>query len=242
MAADQVLLKQMKPGNPPTLRLYTWNQRTLSLGKNQRLDQIDTAWCQENRIALVRRSTGGQAVLHGGDITYSLVGDVRSSRFSGGILEIYQTISQSFFHFFQQLGLSPQLQSHSRRQRGVQASQVCFVVPAAFEILIDGRKIIGSAQRQTATAFLQHGTIPLTNQVPWLSRIFKNTSPDALESKITALDTLGILKHHSQETICQLLLDSFQEVFQVGLQKQAWLSDEKIAIEQEAVNFQPLII
>ena len=242
MAADQVLLQQIKRGNTPTLRLYTWNQLTLSIGKNQRLDQIETGWCHENGVALVRRSTGGQAVLHGGDITYSLVGDVQSSRFSGGILHIYQTISQSFVHFFQKLGLSPQLQSHSRRQRAAQASPVCFVVPSAFEILINGRKIIGSAQRQTSTAFLQHGTLPLTDQVPLLSTIFKNTPTETLSLKITALETLGIMEQHSLEDIWQLLVDSFQEVFHIDLQKQNWSAEEKAAIEKESVNFQPILL
>ncbi|MBF0276964.1 MAG: lipoate--protein ligase family protein [SAR324 cluster bacterium] len=238
MAADQVLLNRQSCGDAPTLRIYTWNQATVSLGKNQRLDHIDREWCRENGVSLIRRSTGGQAVLHGGDLTYSLVGDVQSTRFSGGILQIYQTISQSFFHFFQNLGLSPQLQSHSRRTRVAQASQVCFIVPAAFEILIDGRKIIGSAQRQTSTAFLQHGTIPLDDQIPLLSRIFKDTSSEVLRAKVTSLETLKILDTYSQTDLWQRLLASFQEVFQINLKHRTWTSNEIQAIEQEKSEFQ----
>lgn len=242
MAADQVLLNQVDAGDPPVLRFYTWASPTLSLGKNQRLDQIHTEWCQKKGVVIVRRVTGGRAVLHGRDITYSLVGDLQSSRFSGGILKIYQTIAQAFFHFFQSLGLSPQIQPHTRRQRVAQGSQVCFVVPAAFEILIDDCKIIGSAQRQTSQAFLQHGTIPLTDQTELLSHLFKNTSATTLKKKMTDLETLGILDKYSIEELWQLLAHSFEEVFHIGLDKQNWSLAEKVTIAQEEVNFQPILL
>ncbi|MBF0288391.1 MAG: lipoate--protein ligase family protein [SAR324 cluster bacterium] len=240
MAADYSVLKQFRPGDSPVLRLYTWNRPTLSVGKNQKLGQINLDWCRDSEIPIVRRITGGQAVLHGNDITYSLVGDIKSHLFSGGILQTYQIISTCFFQFFQKLGLSPVLQPHSRRQRSAQASDVCFEVPSAFEILIDGRKIIGNAQRQTSVAFLQHGTIPIGDQVPLLIRVFKNISAETLYSKVTSLETLGVLEHHSLEKIWQLLIDSFQEVFHICLHKQSWSSEEMTAIAKETVVFQPL--
>ena len=241
MAADQVLLQQFQRGDPPTLRLYTWNPATLSIGKSQKLAQIDTAWCQKHGIAIVRRVTGGQAVLHGQDITYSLIGDAHSARFSGGILKIYQTLSQGFFHFFQALGLAPQLQPHTRHERLAQASQVCFAAPSAFEILIAGKKIIGSAQRQTAKAFLQHGTIPLMDQTETLSCIFQNTSQASLQRKITALETLGIWQRHSQAEVWQLLIDSLEQVFNIALNQQTWSPSEAAAIAQAEADFPSLV-
>ena len=240
MAADQVLLDQLKKGDAPTLRLYTWDRLTLSIGKNQKLDQINTEWCREKELAIVRRTTGGQAVLHGNDITYALSGDVRSPRFSGGIFSVYQIISQVFRLFFQKLELSPQLQPHDRHERRSRASQVCFAMPSAYEILIDGRKIIGSAQRRTCKAFLQHGTIPLDDQVPLLSKIFKNTPEQHLRGKVTALESLGVFTRYTQEEIRQLLVDSFQENFQIELQKHDWSLAEKAAIAREQTNFQPI--
>lgn len=241
MAADQVLLEQFQRGDLPTLRLYTWNPPTLSMGKSQKLDSINTPWCRNHGIDIVRRTTGGQAVLHGQDITYSLIGDAHSARFSGGILKIYQTLSQVFFHFFQALGLSPQLQPHSRRQRAEQASQVCFAVPSAFEILVEGKKIIGSAQRQTSQGFLQHGTIPLMDQTQTLAGIFKNTPPATLQNKITALETLGVFQHHSEEAVWRLLIDSFQEVFNISLNQQTWSSAEAAAIAKAEADFPSLV-
>ncbi len=241
MAADYIALKQFHPGDFPVLRLYTWDRLTLSIGKNQKLNQINLKWCQDHDIPVVRRVTGGQAVLHGNDITYSLVGDVHNQLFSGGILHTYQTISKALFQFFQKLGLSPVLQPHSRHQRQKQASDVCFEVPSAYEILVDGRKIIGSAQRQTSLAFLQHGTIPVDDQVPLLTHIFKNMSAEKLYSKITSLETLGVLRNHSLEDLWQLLINSFQEVFHIYFQKQGWSSEEMAAIEKEAIDFQPIL-
>ena len=238
MAADQILLRQLKKGDAPTLRLYTWDGLTLSIGKNQRLDQINSDWCQENEIAIVRRSTGGQAVLHGNDITYALIGDAQSPQFSGGIFSVYQTISQGFLLFFQKLNLSPQLQPYTRHERQSRASDVCFAMPSSYEILIEGRKIIGSAQRRTYKAFLQHGTIPLADQVPLLAKIFKNSPEPYLRSKVTDLQTLGVFIQYSQEEIWQLLVDSFQEVFHIELQKQDWSLAENAAIAREQAKFQ----
>ncbi len=237
MAADQVLFSQLKKGDTPTLRLYTWDRPTLSIGKNQRIDAIDTNWCRENELVIVRRATGGQAVLHGNDITYSLVGDVRNPRFSGGIFSVYQTISQVFLLFFEKLGLSPQLQAQTHRERRAKASQVCFAMPSAYEILIKGRKIIGSAQRRGPKAFLQHGTIPLTDQVPLLIKIFKQVPESYLRSKVSALQTLGVFNQFTQDEIRRVLVDSFQDVFHIELRKQDWSPAEMAAITEEEACF-----
>ncbi len=240
MAADHVLLRHFQPGSSPILRLYTWDCITLSVGKNQRLDAINQEWCRTQGIPIIRRPTGGQAVLHGNDLTYSIIGDPQDTRFSGGIVQTYQTISQAFVRFFQNLGMTPQLQPHSRAQRVAQASQVCFVVPSSYEILLNNRKIIGSAQRQTATAFLQHGTIPLQDQVPYLAHIFRNTSPEMLYQKTTDLNTAGGLANQSETSLRKTLKSCFAEVFQVAFDETGWTRVEREKIETEASAFRPL--
>ena len=91
MAADQVLLENYSQGANPVFRIYDWECTTLSLGRNEILDDlIDLDVCRRLEIPIVRRSTGGKAVLHGFDLTYSIVGGVLDQHFSGGVLDNYR--------------------------------------------------------------------------------------------------------------------------------------------------------
>jgi len=177
-------------------------------------------------------------VLHGSDLTYSIVGDVRDTRFEGGIIETYRMISQGFISFFQKLGLSPQIQPHSPRRK-TSKSHVCFMTPSAYEILIDQKKIIGSAQRQKSKAFLQHGTIPIYNQIPILEKIFLKSTRESLQNELTSLESTGVLTQYSLHEIIQILLDSFQETFELSWTKHTWTPIEQNAIQKQLSHFQP---
>ncbi|MGK5092060.1 lipoate--protein ligase family protein [Deltaproteobacteria bacterium TL4] len=241
MAADQVLLEQFHPGNPPTFRLYTWNRLTLSIGKNQNLDDdIDGDWCQANGIEIIRRATGGKAVLHGKDLTYALIGDTRDPRFSGGIMNTYKFISQGFVDFFEALGLAPQIQPYSPRPS--QATPVCFARPSAFELLIDGKKIIGSAQRQTANAFLQHGTIPIQDQTALLAHIFPHSTAAELQKEVTSLEACGVLQNYKVPELLELLLEILQKVFQIRWAPSTWSAVEQNTIKHTLPLFEPLFV
>src|SRR5262245_41098579 len=165
MAKDAVLLRRAAAGIA-SLRLYGWDRLTLSVGRTQKVErQVNLDACAALDIPVVRRETGGRAVLHGSDLTYSIAAPLDGTQFQGGILGIYRHISQVFLRFFEGLGLGPQAKAYTGRERLETASPVCFVTPSAFEILLGGKKIVGSAQRQASGAFLQHGSIPLEPQV-----------------------------------------------------------------------------
>ena len=151
MAADQVLLDKCVDNADPVFRLYDWKCPTLSLGKNEKIDPlIDLQECQNLSIPVVRRMTGGKAVLHGFDLTYSLAAGVLDSQFPGGILDNYQFLARGFKHFFLKLGLNPVLLKKSPQKKKTEP-HICFSEPSSYEILIEGRKIIGSAQRVRIT-------------------------------------------------------------------------------------------
>lgn len=235
MAVDQFLLQNQPNEQAPVLRIYTWDHLTLSIGSNQKLDEFDLEFCREHRIQLVRRATGGKAVLHGTDLTYSVVGSTRTAPFNQGILSTYRALSQPFISLFESLGLNPQVQTDQARNSLRSANEVCFVTPSSYEILIGGRKIIGSAQRQSKGCFLQHGTIPLQDQVPLLAGIFKHANEGLLRRKVTSLEVELKAGVPTEEAIRQRLVECFAQSFQVNF-KHNDLSGQDWAIVAEVSN------
>jgi len=208
MAADQMLLDSYVFCSKPILRVYEWDCPTLSLGRNEKIDNgIDLKVCQNLKIPIIRRATGGYSVLHGFDITYSLVGGIFNSGFSKSVLDNYRNISKGFFRFFEELGLNPELQEKNPLKDKF-CNHICFSVPSAYEILVDGRKIIGNAQKvrkiklpnsSSHRVFLQHGTIALKDNLSIISQIFPRADQKKLSQKIHSLESIGIFPRFSKK-------------------------------------------
>jgi len=165
MAADEALLDAyLGPEGrdaAPTLRLYGWNPATLSLGKGQVAQgSHDPAYLAAQGLGLVRRPTGGQAVLHERERTYCVVGRLDRPPFDSGVLATYASISDALGYALESLGLATS--AAPPRPTGIEPrGPVCFNVTSSHELLHRGRKLIGSAQMRRRQAFLQHGSIPL---------------------------------------------------------------------------------
>ncbi|MDH4246418.1 MAG: hypothetical protein OEW39_01215, partial [Deltaproteobacteria bacterium] len=113
MAKDAFFLEHAVVTGIPTLRLYQWEPMTLSVGRTQKIErEVNLDACREAGVPLVRRSTGGRAVLHGQDLTYSVTAPLVEP-FQGGIMQVYQKLSGVFVRFFQELGLEPQVQAYT---------------------------------------------------------------------------------------------------------------------------------
>ena len=247
MAADLMLLDNYSQDDYPVFRIYDWECPTLSLGRNEVLDsRIDLAVCESLEIPVVRRTTGGKAVLHGFDLTYSLVGGVLDEQFSGGVLDNYRYLAKGFVRFFQRLGLNPDLQERNIR-RSNKDLHICFVDPSAYEILVEGRKIIGSAQRVRTVHqpdsfpsrfFLQHGSIPLKDSFVQIAKIFPYVDEDSLRRVMHTLESAGIYPGHSKRRLRQLLLESMQETFQLEWEHRGWSVEELGLIEDSEAAFQ----
>ena len=164
MAVDEALLDAyLTPEGrdaAPTLRLYGWRPGTLSLGKTQTAaGSHDPGYLGAQRLGLVRRPTGGQAVLHEGERTYSVVGRLDRPPFQGGVMATYEAISEALRLGLSVLGVEAS-SATARPQVGRAGGPVCFNVASSHELLHAGRKVIGSAQMRRRQAFLQHGSIP----------------------------------------------------------------------------------
>lgn len=164
MYFDEKLASRLRDGSGhPTLRVYGWNPPAISIGANQRVEDFDLARLEREGIGLVRRPTGGRAILHAQELTYSIVmpAATRSSR------EIYSSVSTGLLAGIQLIGIDAQFAPADRalpRSFEDPASIPCFASSARWEIQVDGRKIVGSAQRRYGTVVLQHGSLLLGPQ------------------------------------------------------------------------------
>jgi lipoate-protein ligase A len=182
MAVDEAILEAVgRETVPATLRLYSWQPACLSLGYAQPSEDVDQEALRKRGWELVRRPTGGKAILHTDEITYSVIGPEHDERLSGGVLESYLKLSQALIRTLGNLNISAEsverpagARNSTDRQaadnaterdffteRASEQNPVCFEVPSTYEITIQGRKIIGSAQARRKEGVLQHGSLPL---------------------------------------------------------------------------------
>jgi lipoate-protein ligase A len=165
MAVDQAILEAMIEAiSPPTLRFYAWSPPCLSLGRSQRLSDVDLEACRAAGVDVVRRPTGGRSILHADELTYSVALLQTDARAEGGVLEGYRRLSQGLLAGLQRLGVSV-VQAMARRETRADPTAICFETPADYELTVDGRKLVGSAQWRARGGVLQHGTLPLSGDL-----------------------------------------------------------------------------
>src|SRR5690625_4882169 len=187
MAFDQALLEGVQAGGPPVLRLYRWAPACLSLGRNQSVD--DREWLLERLASrgydLVRRPTGGAAVLHEHEVTYALsvpLGLLGSPR------ETYQAINEGLVIGLRRLGVPAMTIPPRQRGAGPRRVEVprwndpCFQSPAPGEIIVNGLKLVGSAQRREGRTLLQHGSILLRGGQEFVAECLDREGTNGLRS------------------------------------------------------------
>ena len=165
MAMDEKLLAEAVKGCAvPILRFYTWDPPAVSLGRFQEVaSSVNLAACRKHGIDIVRRITGGRAVLHRHELTYSVIAPVDNHLFPNDVLGTYKVLASGLLAGFVRLGVPAEMVSPTGERVGAvnrdRSEPACFSSPSWYEILVHGRKIVGSAQRRLAGAFLQHGSI-----------------------------------------------------------------------------------
>jgi lipoate-protein ligase A len=166
MALDEAILDCLPyPDSPPILRVYGWDPPCLSLGVAQPAAEVDRERLTARGWDLVRRPTGGRAILHTQELTYSVIAGSRREEIAGGVLESYRRLSQALIAGLSHLGLSLQVGEVATPAAPAPVDPVCFQTPSAFEVLASGRKLVGSAQVRRREGVLQHGSIPLSGDL-----------------------------------------------------------------------------
>lgn len=185
MALDEAILESVGHGKtPPTLRLYAWTPPCLSLGYAQPLSEVDQTQLQKLGWHLVRRPTGGRAILHTDELTYSVTGPPDEPRLAGGVLQSYCQLSQALLMALHLLGVPAEARENPMQNtasqikppygdggRTASPQPICFEVPSNYEITIGGKKLIGSAQARRKDGVLQHGSFPLYGDLTRITRV-----------------------------------------------------------------------
>lgn len=167
MAVDEAILENSGRGDvPPTLRLYAWEPPCLSLGYSQPAADADRAALAARGWDLVRRPTGGRAILHTAELTYSVCGPPSDPRLAGSVLESYRILAQALLGALHRLGIPAESSAEASLPAGSDPrGPVCFEVPSNYEITVYGKKLIGSAQARRKDGVLQHGSLPLAGDL-----------------------------------------------------------------------------
>jgi lipoyl(octanoyl) transferase len=170
MALDEAIMDAVAEGAaPPTLRLYQWAPPCLSLGRRQPLEGVDLAQLHADGCDAVRRATGGWAILHTDELTYSVALTPDDPRANGPILDAYRKLSAGLVAGLGLLGVAAQMKPASAGGTH-NLTAACFEIPSAYEITAQGRKLIGSAQARPNGRVLQHGSLPLVGDIARVTR------------------------------------------------------------------------
>lgn len=237
MAIDEaILIAHSENRVPPTLRFYGWNPATLSIGYFQRFDrQIDHTNIKKLNLGFVRRMTGGRAVFHDRELTYSVVLAERNELVSSSVKETYRLLNQAFTAGIHKLRLVVDQKSPKYSQDN--SSAACFDAPGSGEFLIEGRKAIGSAQTRKQGVLLQHGSILLDFDWNTFGKIFSFPTEESrkqLEKKMGTFSQLLKRDVNVGEAV-HAIYEGFQEGLGVTFQ-QDHLSEYEYELAKQLVT------
>ncbi len=225
MAIDEAIAISVRQGKaPPTLRFYQWQRPSITIGCYQRSEEVDLLYCKKNNIPVVRRPTGGRAILHGEDLTYSFSSKNTPPYFSEGLLKTYNHISAAFLGALKSLGFKAVMKTRKEKGRVLTGSSICFQSVSFGEITIDNKKVIGSAQKRWPDGFLQQGSILLRLNTDEMIRIFRDSRGEEIASSMTGL-------YHYQpsmntERLKEMIGNAFKKTFGVEMKLSSLTAEE----------------
>lgn len=202
MAIDEALLESKFP----VLRVYGWKPAAISIGYNQDLKKhINLDACKKLGIEIARRPTGGKAVLHDKELTYSVIIDLNDKNYDSdkiipknhkeSILESYKMISKGILNALQSLGISAVMKDCKPEKTD---TAICFNEPSWYEILADGKKLVGSAQRRINGKILQHGAILIGCDIEKMCKLFNTDFENAVKATKERVTSINELKSINQ--------------------------------------------
>lgn len=243
MAADEAILESIARGeSSAVLRLYAWTPPCLSLGHAQPFADVDVARLRERGWEVVRRVTGGRAILHTDELTYSVIAPNDEPRVAGTILESYSRLAAALLLAVQSLNLIVEMKEQvGRIGNPTYTNPVCFEVPSTYEITVDGKKLIGSAQARRKEGVLQHGSLPLTGDLSRICQALVFADESAREAATRRLlaraatveSALG--KIVSWESAAQAFIRAFEQTLDLHLEASE-LTQKEISRTEELVR------
>ena len=241
MAVDEVILEHIGRGEVlPTLRLYAWEPPCLSLGRAQPFSDVDIPRLEARGWDVVRRMTGGRAILHTDELTYSVTGPTDEPRLAGTVLESYNRLAGALLAAVQDLSLPVEMKEGKAESSG-EPNPVCFEVPSTYEITVGGKKLIGSAQARRKDGVLQHGSLPLIGDLTRICQALafpdkaaRETARERLLARATTVESV-LGREVAWETAAQAFIRAFEA--QLGLKfERGELSKSELARAEELVS------
>ena len=238
MAVDEAILESVVRGDAlPTLRLYSWKPPCLSLGRSQPYADVDINALKTNGWDIVRRATGGRAILHTDELTYSIIAPKDNPHISGTLLESYQHLAQALLLALKTLGANVAM-NEEKTERNTQNNPVCFETPSAYEITVDGKKLIGSAQARKKGGVLQHGSLPLTGDLRRVTQALN--FPDAESRQIAAEKLLSrastlesaLGREIAWSAASKSFIHAFETVLDIQLKREELAKSEIIRVDE----------
>jgi lipoate-protein ligase A len=238
MAIDEVLLDGVAAdAAPPTLRFYEWSPPCLSLGYFQPFDVVDVDACRALGVEIVRRPTGGRAILHDRELTYTVALPASLLGHDGGVLPSYYRLSLALQEGLHRLGIPATLAPESAAS-GPLHGPICFDRPSAHEILLHGRKLVGSAQVRRGGGLLQHGSILIEPRIDKLTACLRlprdsagsppGDGSERIEDGVAGLAEVGVTQ---VARIAHAIAAAFAARFGVSLKVAPLRADELAAAE-----------
>ncbi|AQU75826.1 lipoate--protein ligase family protein [Priestia megaterium] len=246
MALDEALLEWHSKGEiPPTIRFYGWNPPTLSIGYFQKAEkEINFDKVKELGLGFVRRPTGGRGVLHDEELTYSVIVSEEYPNMPKTVTEAYRVISEGLLEGFRSLGLEayfaiPRSEEEKNSLKNPRSS-VCFDAPSWYELVVEGRKIAGSAQTRQKGVILQHGSILLEIDEDKLFSVFnypndrvKERMQRAFRSKAVAINAIAGRKISIEEAK-KAFYKGFASALDIDLEPYTLSAEEEAYVEELA--------
>ena len=238
MAVDESILENSVHGDSlPTLRLYSWDPPCLSLGRSQPYADADINALKINGWDIVRRATGGRAILHTDELTYSIIARQNNRHVNGSVLGSYRYLAKALLTALEGLGAEVEMEKEEKKG-GVGFNPVCFETPSAYEITVNGKKLIGSAQARQKGGVLQHGSLPLTGN---LARVTEALSFPDSESRQRAADKLllrastvesALRREVGWEKVSKSFIHAFESVLGIQLKRGELSQPEMMRVDE----------
>jgi lipoyl(octanoyl) transferase len=223
MAIDEAIFREnQRTESPPTLRFYSWFPPSVSLGYFQETrKEVNVKACRRYSVDIVRRPTGGKAVLHENDLTYAIIASEHNPLFPPDILGTYKVISSCIAGGLSELGIEAEMEGNGRSYQDDSLKAACFSSPSRYELLARKKKICGSAQLRSKGIFLQHGSIlvdfdPVKTCDLLLPEGDRSRQTEKLRGSVTSIyEQIGAPV--PVENICRVMKRSFEKKLDIEL-------------------------
>jgi lipoyl(octanoyl) transferase len=241
MALDEALLDWHSEGKtPPTIRFYGWDPATLSVGYFQKVEkEINMDAVKEHGLGFVRRPTGGRGVLHDEELTYSVIVSEDHPEMPKTVTEAYRVISEGILKGFQGLGLEAYfaVPKTAEEREGLKnpRSAVCFDAPSWYELVVEGRKVAGSAQTRQKGVILQHGSILLDLDEDKLFSLFKYPSERVKERMQKAFKNKAVAMN--EISTGRITMEMAREAFKKGFEEGLNINLESYVLSEEESQY-----